>query len=177
MKVNKKNRGVLWIAQAAVIAALYAVLTLLSQAVGLLSFDVQLRFSEALCVLPFFTSSAIPGLAIGCVLANLLTGCAPWDVLFGSLATLIGAVGCFFVSKALKKRGKETLAIILSPIPNILANTAILPFIISWVYESPIPIPMLALYVFLGEAVSCALGIPLAFALNRRKKFIFKEEE
>ncbi|MBO4385200.1 MAG: QueT transporter family protein [Clostridia bacterium] len=177
MKANKKNRGALMIAVAAVIAALYVVLTLLSQAVGLLSFDVQLRFSEALCVLPFFTSSAVPGLALGCVLANILTGCAPWDVVFGSLATLIGAIGCFFISKTLKKRGRETLAMILSPIPNIIANTAILPFVISWVYESPIPIPLLAVYVFLGEIASCALGIPLAFALNRRKGSVFGDGE
>ena len=171
MKVTEKNRGVLWIAQGAVIAALYVVLTLLSQAVGLLNFDVQFRLSEWLCVLPFFTGAAVPGLTIGCVLANLLTGSAPWDILFGSLATLIGAVISRLVSNALRKRGKDTLAIILSPIPNILSNTAILPFIISWVYESPVSIPLLALYVFLGELVSCAIGIPIAFALKKRGFF------
>ena len=171
MKVTEKNRGVLWIAQGAVIAALYVVLTLLSQAIGLLNFDVQFRLSEWLCVLPFFTGAAVPGLTIGCVLANLLTGSAPWDILFGSLATLIGAVVCRLVSNALRKRGKDTLAIILSPVPNIISNTAILPFIISWVYESPVSIPMLALYVFLGELVSCALGIPIALALKKRGLF------
>ena len=153
----------------AVIAALYVVLTLLSQAFGLLSFDVQLRFSEALCVLQFFTGAAVPGLTLGCVLKNLITGGAPWDVVFGSLATLIGAALSFVISRALKKRGRDTLAIILSPIPNILSNTAILPFVISWVYDSPVSIPMLALFVFLGELASCALGVPLAFALKKRK--------
>ena len=172
----KKDSGnsIRFLAQGAVTAALYVVLTLLSQALGLLSFDVQLRFSEALCVLPFFTAAAVPGLALGCVLANLLTGGAPWDIVFGSLATLIGAVCCRLISKKLKAAGKRSLAVWLSPIPNILANTAILPFVISWVYASPVSIPMLAVFVFLGELVSCALGVPLAFALDRRACNMFK---
>ena len=171
---NKPAFGVRFIAQGAVIAALYVVLTLISQALGLLSFDVQLRFSEALCVLPYFTAAAVPGLTLGCVLANLLTGGAPWDILFGSFATLIGAVVCRLISKKLKGMGKRSLAIWLSPIPNILANTAILPFIIKWVYASEIALPLIAVFVFLGELVSCALGIPLAFALDRRVGQMFE---
>ena len=75
------------------IAALYVVLTLVSAVFGLSSGVIQLRLSEALCVLPFFMPEAVPGLFIGCLLANLITGCLPFDILFGSIATLLGAVG------------------------------------------------------------------------------------
>ena len=106
-----RNKSVIFITQGAVVAALCVVLTLISQALGLLSFDVQFRFSEALCIMPLFTFAAVPGLAIGCVIANLLTGGAPWDVVFGSLATLIGALVCRLVSSVLIKRGRKTAAI------------------------------------------------------------------
>ena len=80
------------IANGGMIAALYVVLTFVAQAFGLASGAIQVRFSEALCLLPCLMASAVPGLTIGCVLANLLTGCAALDVIFGSLATLIGGI-------------------------------------------------------------------------------------
>ena len=166
-------KSIRFIAQGAVTAALYVVLTMLSQALGLMSFDVQIRLSEALCVLPFFTAAAVPGLALGCVLANLLTGSAPWDIVFGSLATFIGALLCRVISNKLKGMGKREAAIWLAPLPNVLANTAILPFIISWVYDSPISIPLLAVFVFAGELISCGLGVPMGFALDRQAGRIF----
>ena len=169
-----RDKSVIFITQGAVVAALCVVLTLISQALGLLSFDVQFRFSEALCIMPLFTSAAVPGLAIGCVIANLLTGGAPWDVVFGSLATLIGALVCRLVSSVLIKRGRKTAAIWLSPVPNIIANTAILPFVIKWVYASELSIPLLTAFVLLGELASCALGVPLAFALDRSKALRLK---
>lgn len=72
-----RDRKVLFITQAAMIAALYVVLTLLANALGLANYAVQIRFSEYATILPFFTPAAIPGLWVGCVLANFLTGCAP----------------------------------------------------------------------------------------------------
>ena len=99
------------------IAALYVVLTLLANALGLANYAIQVRFSEALTILPFFTPAAIPGLTIGCLLSNILTGCAPLDILFGTLATLIGALGTYAL------RRFEWLA----PLPPILANTIIVP--------------------------------------------------
>ncbi|MBR4018021.1 MAG: QueT transporter family protein, partial [Clostridia bacterium] len=75
------------------IAALYVALTFVSAQLGLSSGVIQLRLSEALCILPIFTPAAIPGLAIGCLLANAMTGCIVLDVILGSVATLIGAVG------------------------------------------------------------------------------------
>ena len=85
----------LFMAQAAMIAALYIVLTFIANAFGLANYAVQVRFSEALTVLPYFTPAAIPGLFIGCLLSNILTGCALPDIVFGSLATLLGALGTY----------------------------------------------------------------------------------
>ncbi len=163
------------IVQGALIAALYVALTMLSQALGLTSFAVQFRFSEALCVLPFFTAAAVPGLALGCVLANLLLASAPWDIVMGSFATFIGALVCRLVSNRLKKAGKRRLAVWLSPIPNIAANTVILPFIIKWVYGDAMGLVLIAILVLAGEIVSCALGIPLAFALDKRSEHVFHD--
>ena len=94
-----KNKGVVFIVQGAMIAALYVVLTMLANALGLSSYSIQIRFSEALCILPFFTPAAIPGLWIGCLIANLMTGAIIWDIIFGSLATLIGAVGTYLLRR------------------------------------------------------------------------------
>ena len=85
-----RNKKVLFLTQAAVIAAIYVVLTIFISAFNLASGAIQVRISEALTILPFFTPAAIPGLAIGCLLSNLLTGAAVYDVVFGSLATLLG---------------------------------------------------------------------------------------
>ena len=87
-----KNQKVLFVTQGAMIAALYVVLTLFANALGLSSYAIQVRFSEALTILPFFTAAAIPGLYVGCILANLLAGGLILDVIFGSLATLLGAL-------------------------------------------------------------------------------------
>ena len=102
------------------IAAIYVVLTVLAAQFNLASGAIQVRFSEALTILPVFTVAAVPGLAIGCVLANLLTGCAVWDVVFGSVATLIGAIG----TRLLKNKP------LLAWIPPVLSNMAIIPIIL-----------------------------------------------
>ena len=115
------NKKVLFIVHAAVIAALYVVLTLLANALGLANYAVQVRFSEALTILPFFTPAAIPGLCIGCLLSNIMTGCALPDIIFGTAATLLGAVFTYLL------RNHKWLA----PIPPIVANTVIIPFVHS----------------------------------------------
>ena len=86
-------KRVTFITHAAIIAALYVLLTLIANALGLANFAIQVRFSEALTILPLFTSAAIPGLYVGCLLSNILTGCIAWDILFGPIATLLGALG------------------------------------------------------------------------------------
>ena len=145
---------------AALIAAVYVVLTYLVNALGWASGAVQLRLSEALTVLPFFTPAAVPGLWCGCLLANLLTGCAPWDVVFGSVATLLGALG----TRALRHRSPYLVCI-----PPILANTLIIPFVLRLVYGDATPIGFLMLTVGLGEIISCGVfGTALLLVLRRR---------
>ena len=152
-----------YVVKAALVAALYVVLTYLAAAMGLSgNLPVQLRFSEALTILPFFTSAAIPGLTVGCFIANLLTGCAIWDVFFGTLATFIGACGTY----VLRKRNKY-----LAPLPPIIANTLIVPFVLKFVYVFPGSILYFFITVFIGELLSCGiLGILLLFALEKHKR-------
>ncbi len=149
-----------YITKAAFIAALYVVLTELSAQVGLSGTNmIRFRLSEALTILPFFTSAAIPGLAIGCLFANILTGAAVWDVVFGTLATLIGAILTYLLRK------NKWLA----PVPPILANTLIVPFVLRYAYGMTESWWLLALFVFIGEFVCCGiLGMLLLFALNKR---------
>lgn len=136
------------IAQGGLIAALYVVFTYVSYTMNLSGqLAVQLRLSEALTVLPYFTVAAVPGLTIGCLLANLITGAAIWDVVFGSLATLIGAIGTYLLRKYRYA----------ASIPPIVANTLIIPFVLTYAYGLPDGIPLLALSVFLGEFVCCGI--------------------
>lgn len=162
-----KDKRVLFITQAAVIAALYVVLTYIANMFGLASGVIQVRISEALTILPFFTPAAIPGLTIGCFLSNLLTGCAMWDVIFGTVATLLGAVGTYLLRKIKW----------LAPIPPILANTIIVPWVLRIVYQVPDAIWFLMATVGAGEVISCGiLGMVLLFALNKYKTVIFKQD-
>ena len=119
----KKNTTKM-VAFGGMIAALYVVLTMLAAALGLASGAIQVRISEAVTILPVFTVAAVPGLTIGCVLANLITGCAAWDVVFGSLATLIGAIG----TRLLRKKP------LLAWIPPVISNMAIVPIVLMKVY-------------------------------------------
>ena len=163
-----KNKSVLFLAQAAIIAALYVVLTWIAAELGLSSGVIQVRFSEALTILPFFTAAAIPGLFIGCLLANVLTGAVIWDIIFGSLATLIGAV----VTYALRKTKIKWLA----PLPPIVANTLIVPWVLRFAYGSPDAIWYMALTVGAGEIISCGiLGMILLFALLPHRSQLFAE--
>lgn len=150
-----------YVTQAALVAALYVVLTYLSAAIGLSSGVIQIRFSEALTILPYFMPSSIPGLFVGCILANSLTGCAVWDVIFGSIATLLGAIFTYL----LRKKNK-----FLAPIPPILANTIIVPFVLKFIYGFNGALPYFFLTVFIGEVLSCGvLGMLLLVALEKNK--------
>ena len=107
-----KNKKALFITQAAVIAALYVVLVVVF---NYISFGpIQFRVAEALTILPYFTPAAIPGLFIGCILANVIGGAVVWDIIFGSIATLIGAVFTYLL------RNKSKF---LAPLPPVLANS------------------------------------------------------
>ena len=153
--MNKANTRE--IAFGGMIAALYVVLTFVAQAFGLASGAIQVRFSEALCLLPCLTPAAVPGLTVGCILANLLTGCAPWDVVFGSLATLIGAIG----TRMMKNQP------LLSWIPPVLSNTIIVPIVLMKVYGVDTAWPLLTFQIFAGEMISvCLLGLLLYKAVK-----------
>ena len=153
--------------QAAMIAAIYVVLTVFISAFNLASGAIQVRISEALTILPVFTPAAIPGLFLGCLISNLVTGCMPLDVVFGSLATLIGACGTY----ALRKHKW------LAPLPPIIANTIIVPFVLRYVYLAEGTIPFFMLTVGIGEVISCyLLGSILHRVLDRYKEHIFKED-
>lgn len=158
-----KQKNVLFMTQAAMIAAIYVILTFLANALGLASGAIQIRFSEALTILPFFTPAAIPGLFIGCLLSNTLTGCVPIDIVFGSLATLLGAIGTYSL-----RRYKWMAAI-----PPIAANTIIVPFVLKYAYGIE-PLWFSFATVFAGEVISCGvLGMILLFSLQKNAKKIF----
>ena len=140
------------IAFGGIIAALYVILTYVANAFGLASGVIQVRISEALTILPVFTVAAIPGVTIGCLLANLLTGCAFWDIVFGSAATLLGAIG----TRLLRKHPY------IAWIPPVVSNMAIIPVVLQKVYNVPDAWWYLVITVGIGEIISCGvLGIVL----------------
>ena len=147
--MNAKNKNkVRYLTLSATIAALYVVLTLISAMFGLSSGVVQIRISEALCALTLFTPAAIPGLTVGCLIANLVTGANFLDVVFGTLATFIGAVG----GRLLRKKKY------LVTIPTLLANTVIVPLVIVYGFRvKDVALPLVALSVFAGEFISATL--------------------
>ena len=158
-----KNKGTLFMVQAAAIAAVYVVLTTVFAA---FSFgEVQVRISEALTILPVFTPAAIPGLFVGCLISNFLGGAILLDVIFGSIATLIGAVFTWKLRNSSKW---------LAPLPPIVANAIIVPFTLYYGYGVNLPIPFMMLTVGIGEVISCGvLGMILYGALNKHRYAIF----
>lgn len=160
-----REKKVLFITQAAMIAAIYVVVTVVFAA---FSFgEVQIRISEALTILPMFTPAAIPGLFIGCIIGNMLGGAIMLDVVFGSIATLAGAIGSYLL-----RRHKY-----LVPLPPIVMNALIVPFVLKYGYAVPLPIWLMALTVGLGEVISCGvLGYGLMFALEKVEHIIFKNK-
>ncbi len=149
----------------AVIAALYVALTLIFAPISF--WAVQFRVSEALCILPFFTPAAIPGLTIGCLLGNFLSGAAIYDVVFGSLATLLGAIGSYLLRK-----NKW-----LVPIPPIVANVLIIPFVLKYAYFLEDTVPFMMLTVGIGEILAIyVLGMILLFALQKTKQKAFAKK-
>ena len=160
-----RSRRVKYITQAAMIAAIYVVLTLFISAFNLASGAIQIRISEALTVLPAFTPAAIPGLFIGCFISNLISGGMLLDVIFGSLATFIGALGTYLLRK-----WKWAV-----PVPPILANTLIVPFVLAYVYHIPGGVPYFMVPVGIGQILSCGvLGMIVYRILVKYRNVIFK---
>ena len=169
-----RNKKVLFITQAAIIAAIYVVLTVFIAAFNLASGSIQVRISEALCVLPYFTPAAIPGVTIGCLIANLVTGASIFDIVFGSLATLLGALATYLL-----RRNKR-----LCTLPPVIPNALIIPPILIFAYKIPavtwkgldITWIFTTVTVALGEVISvCILGSILIKVLEPYRNVIFKK--
>lgn len=159
-----KNKGVLFVAQAGLIAALYVTLTYVFAAI---SFgEVQLRIAEALTILPMFTPAAIPGLFVGCIIGNAMGGAVMPDIICGSLATLAGAYGTWML------RGKSPM---IACLPPIIANMIVVPFVLRYAYAVSLPLWFMALTVGAGEVLGCGiLGCVLYFAVYKNREAIFK---
>ena len=162
-----KNKSAVFLTTAAAIAAIYVVLTMLFAPFSFK--EVQVRLSEALTILPYFTVAAVPGLFVGCILANILGGAIVWDVIFGSIATLIGAV----LTRRLASKSKW-----LAPVPPIISNTLIVPLVLRFGYGVNLPVPFMMLTVCIGEVISCGvLGMLLLEALSRYGKTLFPKHD
>lgn len=159
--VNKmKKNKIAFLTKAAVIAACYVVITIAFAPFGF--GEVQVRISEMLTILPYFGPAAIPGLFLGCIIGNIFGGAVLPDVIFGSIATLIGAVGTYILRK-------KDAPIYIATIPPIISNAIIVPFVLKYAYGSPMPIPLMMLTVGIGEVISCGvLGTILGKALKTR---------
>lgn len=148
-----------FIVQAAIIAAVYATLTII-----LMPFSygvMQIRVSEALTILPFFTPAAIPGLFAGCLVSNMVGPYGLPDMIFGSGATLVAAVGSYY----LRKRP------FLVPLPPVIANGIMIGGMLRYAYAVPMPLIACILWVAAGEFIACyGIGYPLIRYLRKYKK-------
>ena len=150
-----RNRSHNYWIRAAMIGAIYVVLTLIFAPISYGM--IQVRISEALMVLPFFTPAAIPGLFVGCLIANIFGGLGMPDIVFGSLATLLSA---YLVSKIDNKY--------LVPLPPILINAIVIGLVLHYVLA--LPLFMTMLWVGLGQIIACyGLGLPLLLFLEKRR--------
>ncbi len=150
MKKGKKTSvSVRYISRSAAIAVIYASLAYVSAPLQIFFF--QFRLSEAMCILPIFMPEAIPGLFIGCMLANYLSGAVVFDIIFGSLATLLGAFGAYVLRRLPEK------LMWLTTLPTVIANAVIVPFVIMYAYGSPESYAFLAVTVAVGEIVTASL--------------------
>ena len=155
--MRKQNKSALYLTRGAVIGAMYVSLTYLAFLLGLSSGVIQFRISEALCILPIFFPEAVLGLTIGCIISNLITGAVIWDIVFGSLATFIGAMG----ARALRKI-PDTLKF-LTTLPTVMANAIIVPFVLLFAYGIEGGYWYFFLTVGLGEVVCATVGGTLLY--------------
>jgi len=153
----------------AMIAAVYFVLTMIFY---FTSFQpMQSRLAEALTVLPYFTPLAIPGLFVGCLLSNILGGNGIWDIVIGSLATLLSAYLTYKISFNKPKRK------LLAPLPPVLVNAVAVGVMLSILYKAPLFATMLSVAV--GQFIACyLLGYPLMLLIEKNKKLreLFSDE-
>jgi len=154
---DRKRRQLRYWTRAAMIGAIYAVITI---SLAPISYGpIQVRVSEALTVLPFFTSAAIPGLFVGCVIANIYGGLGMIDIVLGSLASLISAV---IVNRIRVKY--------IVPVPPIVVNAIIVGgVVLHYVYG--IPVSLGVIQVGAGQLLACyGLGYPLLLVLEKQRQ-------
>lgn len=156
MKINIK-----FLVHGAIIAALYVILTIIFAPISY--GPIQVRLSESLTILPFFTGAAIPGLFVGCVIANIYGGGGMVDIVFGSLATLIAAYMTFKVPKKA-----------LAPLPPVVINAFFIGLILNYILN--VPLLMTIIWVGLGQLIACyGIGYPLLLVLEKYKHTLFKD--
>lgn len=149
-----------FLVQASLIAAVYAAITI---TLAPISYgQIQVRVSEALTILPAFTPAAIPGLFVGCIVANLYGGGGIIDIVFGSLATLFAA----YLSYKMPRK-------LLVPLPPVIVNGIVVGYILNYLYGLPLLITMG--WVTIGQIIACyGLGYPLMKILGKYEDKIFK---
>lgn len=162
----RQNNRTQYVTTAALIAALYTVLTLAAASLGWAFGPIQFRFSEALTILPVFLPAAVPGLTVGCLLSNLFSGYGAADLVFGTLATLLAAAGTRWL-RHVRVKGLP----VLSALPPVLCNAVIVGAVIAFASPGGFVWPVFwtqALSVGAGELLVCVgLGLPLAAVLNK----------
>ncbi len=163
MKTKFDDRKTKEIVLGAVIAALYVALTLPFAPIAY--GPVQFRISEALTVLPYFTPAAVPGVTLGCLLSNILMGSPLPDIVFGTIATLIGAIFSY------RLRVHKYLVCV----PPIVANALIIPWVLKFAYGVPDLVPVMMFTVGLGEVLAVGvLGNIFLLSLERCRKMLFQ---
>lgn len=163
---TKFGNRIRFLTQSALIAALYVGLTYLAYAFGLDKGVIQVRFSEALCVLAALTPTAVPGVTLGCFLAGLLTAAHPLDIAVGTLASLFGVFGCRMLRGLVSRR----FSFVLIPLPNILVNALVIPLVLAYAYGAAEGYFFLCMTVGAGEVLSAGvLGTVLLLALRKHR--------
>lgn len=162
-----QNKSVKRLARAGVIASIYTAISLL--VFPLAGGAVQLRVSEALTLLPLFFIEAVPALFVGCILSNLIVGCAPPDIILGSLITLVSAMATYGTGRLIKNL---VLKIVIGGLFPVLLNALLLPLIWIYCYGAIEYIyAVQALILIVGQSLAVyAVGVPLTISLNRLKK-------
>lgn len=156
---DTQSTSVRFLTEAAVIAAMYAALTIFLAPIS--SGQVQVRLAEALTILPVLTTAAIPGLFAGCLIANFFVGEGIYDIVLGPLVTLMAALLTW------KMPNKY-----LAPLPPVILNAVYVGFLLYYVAELPI-LPTMLL-VGIGETIACyAIGYPLLLVLTRQREKLF----
>ncbi len=159
------NKKATYFIQFVIIAALYAGITIAEQfTVGMTKDIIQVRLSDALTVLPVFTPAAIPGLFVGCLTANYAIGCQTYDVIFGSLATLVGAIGTYLIRKHK----------FMAPVPPVIVTMITVPLLFTYVYRYEDSFWYYVIAIGVGQLIACGVfGIALMLGLEDHKEKLF----